>query len=59
MPQVIESFAALCQEAAAHDTKIVYELMPFAMIDTLQDTPDHAQGRAAKNGESSLTLARR
>ena len=50
MPQVIESFAALCKEAAAHGTKIVYELMPFAMIDTLQDTLTMLKGAAAKNG---------
>jgi sugar phosphate isomerase/epimerase len=50
MPQVIESFSALCKEAAAHGTKIVYELMPFAMIDTLQDTLTMLKGAAAKNG---------
>ena len=50
MPQVIESFAALCKEAAAHGTKIVYELMPFAMIDTLHDTLTMLKGAAAKNG---------
>ncbi len=50
MPQVIESFAALCKDAAAHGTKIVYELMPFAMIDTLQDTLTMLQGAGAKNG---------
>jgi len=50
MPQVIESFAALCKDAAAHGTRIVYELMPFAMIDTLQDTLTMLKGAAAKNG---------
>jgi sugar phosphate isomerase/epimerase len=50
MPQVIESFAVLCKDAAAHGTKIVYELMPFAMIDTLQDTLTMLKGAAAKNG---------
>jgi len=50
MPQVIESFAALCKDAAAHGTKIVYELMPFAMIDNLQDTLTMLKGAAAKNG---------
>ena len=50
MPRVIESFAALCQDAAAHGTKVVYELMPFAMIDTLQDTLTMLKGAAAKNG---------
>ena len=50
MPQVIESFAALCEDAAAHGTKVVYELMPFAMIDTLQDTLTMLKGAGAKNG---------
>jgi sugar phosphate isomerase/epimerase len=50
MPQVIESFAALCEDAAALGTKVVYELMPFAMIDTLQDTVTMLKGAGAKNG---------
>jgi sugar phosphate isomerase/epimerase len=50
MPQVIESFAALCEDAAAFGTKVVYELMPFAMIDTLQDTLTMLKGAGAKNG---------
>jgi sugar phosphate isomerase/epimerase len=50
MPQVIESFAALCKDAADHGTKIVYELMPFAMIDNLQDTLTMLKGASAKNG---------
>jgi len=50
MPQIIESFAALCKEAEAHGTKIVYELMPFGMIDTLQDTLTMLKAAGAKNG---------
>jgi sugar phosphate isomerase/epimerase len=50
MSQVIETFAALCKDAAAHGTRIVYELMPFAMIDNLQDTLTMLEGAAAKNG---------
>jgi sugar phosphate isomerase/epimerase len=50
MPQVIESFAALCQDAAAHGVRIVYELMPFAMINTLQGALTMLQGAGAKNG---------
>jgi len=50
MPQVIESFAALCKDAADFGTKVVYELMPFAMIDTLQDTLTMLKGAGAKNG---------
>jgi sugar phosphate isomerase/epimerase len=50
MQQVIEAFAELCEDAGAHGTKVVYELMPFAMIDTLQDTLTMLKGAAAKNG---------
>jgi sugar phosphate isomerase/epimerase len=50
MPRVIESFAALCKDAADHGTKIVFELMPFAMIDTLEDTLTMLKGAGAKNG---------
>ena len=50
MPQVIDSFAALCRDAAAYGTKVVYELMPFAMIDTLPDTLAMLKGAGEKNG---------
>ena len=50
MPQVIDSFAALCRDAAASGTKIVYELMPFAMINTLSDTLAMLKGAGEKNG---------
>ena len=35
MPRLVEAFAGLCSEAAEHGTRIGFELMPFAMIDTL------------------------
>jgi sugar phosphate isomerase/epimerase len=50
MPQIIDSFAALCRDAAAHGTKVVYELMPFAMVDTLPDTLTMLKGAGEKNG---------
>lgn len=50
MPQLIESFAALCQEAAAYGTRIGFELMPFAMIDTLPDALAMVEGAGASNG---------
>lgn len=50
MPRVIESFAALCAEAAEHGIKIGFELMPFGMIDTLKDTLTMMEGAGAKNG---------
>jgi sugar phosphate isomerase/epimerase len=50
MPQVIDSFAALCQDAASYGTRIIYELMPFAMIDNLPDTLAMLTGAGQKNG---------
>lgn len=50
MPRLIEAFAALCADAANHGTKIVFELMPFAMIDTLQDALFMLDGAGANNG---------
>lgn len=50
MPQVIESFAALCKDAAEHGARIVYELMPFAMVDTLEGALTMLKGAGAKNG---------
>ncbi len=56
MPRLTESFAALCAEAAQHGTRIVFELMPFAMIDTLQDSLAMVSGAGAKNGGIAFDL---
>jgi sugar phosphate isomerase/epimerase len=50
MPQLIEAFAALCEEAAKYQMKIGFELMPFAMIDTLPDALAMVKGAGAQNG---------
>ena len=50
MPQVIECFARLCADAAAHGTKVGFEVMPFAMIDTLRDALTMVRGAGANNG---------
>ena len=50
MSRLIECFAALCSEAANHGTKILFELMPFGMIDSLADTMTMIHGAGAKNG---------
>ena len=50
MPKLIESFAALCAEARERGTRILFELMPFAMIDTLPETLEMVEGAGAKNG---------
>jgi len=50
MPRLIESFAALCAEAAKYGVPIGFELMPFAMIDSLRDTLAMIETAGAKNG---------
>jgi sugar phosphate isomerase/epimerase len=56
MPRLIESFAALCAEGAEHGTRIVFELMPFAMIDTLPNALAMVEGAAAENGGIAFDL---
>jgi sugar phosphate isomerase/epimerase len=56
MPRLIESFASLCTDAADHGTKIIFELMPFAMIDTLPDALAMISGAGAKNGGIGIDL---
>jgi len=50
MPRLIEAFAGLCADAAEHGTRVGFELMPFAMIDTLKDSLAMVEGAGAKNG---------
>jgi sugar phosphate isomerase/epimerase len=50
MPRLIEAFADLCREAAEHGTRIGFELMPFAMIQTLRESVELVEGAGAKNG---------
>ncbi|HTR26746.1 MAG TPA: sugar phosphate isomerase/epimerase [Terriglobales bacterium] len=50
MDRLVESFAVLCREAAAHGTKIGFELMPFAMIRTLAESLAMVQGAGEPNG---------
>ena len=50
MPKLIESFAGLCHDAAEHGTRILFELMPFAMIDTLEGALEMVSGAGARNG---------
>ena len=56
MPRLIESFAALCADAADHGTRIIFELMPFAMIDTLPEALTMIAGAGAKNGGIGIDL---
>ena len=54
MPRLIEAFAALCKEGTEYGTKIGFELMPFAMIQTLEDSLKMVEGAA--NGGIALDL---
>jgi len=50
MPRLIEAFADLCREGGEHGTRIGFELMPFAMIQTLKESAELVEGAGAKNG---------
>lgn len=56
MPHLIEAFASLCEEAAQHGTKIAFEFMPFAMIDSLPAALELVRGAGAPNGGLCLDL---
>jgi sugar phosphate isomerase/epimerase len=56
MPRLIDAFAALCADAAEHGTRIGFELMPFAMLDSLQDSLTMVEGAGANNGGISFDL---
>jgi sugar phosphate isomerase/epimerase len=50
MSKLIDSWASLCRDGAAHGTRILFELMPFSMLTSLKDTLTMLDGAAAKNG---------
>ncbi len=56
MSQLIDSFAALCAQAAEYGTSIQFELMPFANIHTLAGALELVQGANAKNGGIIIDL---
>jgi sugar phosphate isomerase/epimerase len=56
MPLLIDAFAALCEEAANHGTRVAFEFMPFAMISTLPEALAMVQGAGAKNGGLCIDL---
>lgn len=56
MPKLIDSFGALCEEAARFDAVIGFELMPYAMIDTLEESLVMVEGANAANGGIILDL---
>jgi sugar phosphate isomerase/epimerase len=56
MPQLIEAFAALCAEAAGHGTEVLFELMPFANVNSLSGALELVQGAGADNGGIIIDL---
>jgi sugar phosphate isomerase/epimerase len=50
LPHLIDAFGVLCEEAAQHGTRIGFELMPFAMIRTLEESVAMVKGAGAPNG---------
>jgi len=50
MDQLSSSFAALCQDAANAGTSILFEVMPFAMIDNVADSLTMLEAADADNG---------
>jgi sugar phosphate isomerase/epimerase len=56
MPRLIESFAAVCADAANYGTHILFELIVDAMIRTLPETLQMVEGANAKNGGIMIDL---
>ena len=56
MPQLIDAFAALCREAREYGTDILFELMPFANINTLAGALELVTQADARNGGIVLDL---
>jgi sugar phosphate isomerase/epimerase len=56
MPQLIDAFGSLCAEAAARGTKIVFELMPHSVIETLDEALTLIEGAGAANGGLIIDL---
>jgi sugar phosphate isomerase/epimerase len=56
MPQLIDCFASLCEQAAARDTAVLFELMPFANVNTLAGALELVAGAGAGNGGVIIDL---
>jgi sugar phosphate isomerase/epimerase len=56
MPRLIEEYARLCTDAATHGTRAAFELMPFAMIDTVEAALELVRGANAANGGLIIDL---
>ena len=56
MPQLIEAFATLCEEARAYGATIGFEFMASAMLHTLEDSLKMLEGAGAPNGGLVLDI---
>ncbi len=57
MPQIIEAFTALCEEAEAYGATIGFEFMASAMINNLKDSLTLVETACAPNGGLIVDLA--
>lgn len=57
MPKLIDSFAALCADAAKHGQTIGFEFMKSAMIHELDDCLEMVEGADAPNGGLIVDIA--
>jgi sugar phosphate isomerase/epimerase len=56
MAELIDAFGSLCEEAQAHGTRIVFELMPHSVIGTLDEALALVKGAGAPNGGIIIDL---
>jgi sugar phosphate isomerase/epimerase len=56
MPQIVESFAALCSEAENYGATIGFEIMGCAMIDNIRDALNMVKTAGVKNGGIILDI---
>ncbi len=56
MTQLIDEFGQLCREAAQHGTRIAFEVMPFSVIDSLDEATELVRGAAQPNGGICIDL---
>jgi sugar phosphate isomerase/epimerase len=50
MQQYVEAFASLCKEGAERGTRIIYEMMPFSWINSVEKAVQLVDGAGASNG---------
>jgi sugar phosphate isomerase/epimerase len=56
LPELIEGFIALCRDARESGTRILFELMPFSRIKSLEDALDLVTSADAPNGGIAFDL---